>query len=189
MPKVTLNPTFTEFRGALSNILYRKQFGQIFASVRADMSKVKPSEAQMERRQRFKEAVAYGKSVMADPAVHALYEGVAKERQKPTFSLMVADYMNVPSIKGIDISAYNGKVDDVIIVNATDDFGVVRVQVSISMDGENSPIESGDAVQTEDGLWMYTAASAVPSQTKVNIKVTAADRPGGSAVETQTKRV
>ena len=131
MPKVKLNPTFDEFRGSVNNLTYRKSYGKTFASVKADRSNVQLSDAQIAHQQRFSAAAAYGKAVMADPDARALYQQAAKERNMPFFALTVADFMHAPSITNIDLSAYNGQVDDVIKIQAQDDFSVVSVHVAL----------------------------------------------------------
>ena len=148
MPKIKLNPTFDEFRGSVNNLTYRKSYGKIFASVKADRSNVQPSPAQVAHKERFRAAAAYCKTVMADPAAYALYKQAAKERNMPLFALIVADFMKPPSINEVDFSAYNGQVDDVIKVKTSDDFGVVKVYVVITDGNTNAPIENGDAVET-----------------------------------------
>jgi hypothetical protein len=189
MPKVKLNPTFDEFRGSVNNLTYRQRHGKVFASVKPDLSNVQPSEAQIAHQQRFKAAAAYGKTVMADPVVRALYQQAAKERDIPIFALTVADFMHTPSITDTDLSAYNGLVGDVIKIMATDDFGVASVHITISKAQTGETIESGNAIETGlgSGLWLYTATSAAPAETDVQINVVAADRPGGTAVESRIK--
>jgi hypothetical protein len=189
MPKVKLNPTFDEFRGSVNNLTYRLAYGRTFASVKVDRSDVQLSEAQIAHHQRFKKAIAYGKIVMADPIAYALYQQAAKERNKPLFALTVADFMHTPSITDMDLSAYNGRVNDVIKIQAEDDFSVASVHVTINNLQTGVPIESGSAIETApgSGLWLYTATSATPAEIEVQINVVATDRPGGTAVDSRIK--
>jgi hypothetical protein len=191
MPKVKLNPTFDEFRGSVNNLTYRKSYGKTFASVKADRSNVELSEAQIAHHKRFKAAAAYGKTVMADPTARALYQQAAKERDMPLFALTVSDFMNPPSIEEVDLSAYIGHVADVIKIQTSDDFGVVKVRVEITDTENNDPIESGDAIETGtgSGLWLYTITTPIPAGRMVNVNVVATDRPGGTAVDTQTRTI
>jgi hypothetical protein len=191
MPKVKLNPTFDEFRGSVNNLTYRKSYGKTFASVKPDLSNVQPTEAQIAHQQRFKAAAAYGKIVMADPIAYALYQQAAKERNKPLFALTVADFMHTPSITNIDLSAYNGQANDVIKIQAQDDFSVASVHVSLTQVNGGTPIENGYAVETAagSGQWVYTAKLSVSAGSNVNFTVVATDRPGGTAIDTQSKSV
>jgi hypothetical protein len=191
MPKVKLNPTFDEFRGSVNNLTYRKSYGRTFASVKVDRSHVQLSEAQLAHQQRFSEAVAYGKTVIADDDLHERYVQVAKERNMPFFALTIADFMHTPSITNIDLSAYNGQVNDLIKIKATDDFELVKVQVTISDAQDNSVLDNGEAVETApaSGLWLYTATASIPAGTTLTIKVVATDHPGGTAVDFQTKSI
>lgn len=191
MPKVKLNPTFDEFRGSVNNLTYRKSYGKTFASVKADRSNVQLSEAQIAHQQRFSAAAAYGKAVMADPDARALYQQAAKERNMPFFALTVADFMHAPSITNIDLSAYNGQVNDVIRIQAQDDFSVASVHVTLVNAVDEAPIENGFAVETApgSGLWIYTVTAAMPGESDVRVNVVATDRPGGTAVESTVKTI
>ena len=191
MPKVRLNPTFIEFRGSVKELTYRQRHGKIFASVKPDLSNVQPSEAQVVHQQRFKAAAGYGKTVMADPIIRALYQQAAKERDIPIFALTIADFMHTPSITNLDLSAYNGQVNDVIKIQAQDDFSVASVHVTLTTFQTDEAIESGNAVETApgSGLWLYTATAAMPAGTNVRINVVAADRPGGTAVDSKIKTI
>ena len=55
------------------------------------MSKVKWSPAQKAHRLRFKRAVAHAKAALADPAVRAEYEKMARKLGKRAFDLAVSD--------------------------------------------------------------------------------------------------
>ena len=72
--------------------------------------------------QRFRQAVLFGKTVMADPETKALYAEVAGAKGKPVFSLTVADFFHAPSVGEVDLSAYTGAIGDEIIIMAGDDF-------------------------------------------------------------------
>ena len=75
MAKITLNPMIETASGKLGNIVFRRSHtGELTIIKRADMSKVKWSQAQREQRTRFKAAVAYAKAALADPTVRAAYE-------------------------------------------------------------------------------------------------------------------
>lgn len=104
------------------------------------------------------------------------------------FALTIADFFNAPVIDTLDVTLYNRQAGDLITISARDDVGVASVQVSITNE-QLAPIESGYAVETAEGSgrWVYTATTAIPADTNVLVKAVAADRPGGTAVKSQTK--
>lgn len=93
MAKVTLNPMLQDMRGKLGGYVFRRaNTGELTIIKRADMSKVKWSEAQQANRQRFKEAVAYAKAALADPKVRKVYEEAAVKQGKRPYDLAKSDY-------------------------------------------------------------------------------------------------
>ena len=184
--KFKLNRAFREASGELDGLVYRNVRGKVVVSRKPDTSNVVYSENQIAHRQRFKQAAAYGKSVMADAETRELYEAAAKAKDMPVFALTVADYFNAPTIDMLDLSAYNGQVNDIIKISASDDFGVQTVHVSIA-DENGALIESGYAMETAEGagLWVYVSIASVESN--VTVTVVATDRPGGTAVKSQPK--
>jgi len=93
MAKVTLNPIITEMHGKTGNLVFRRSpKGEIYAIKRADMSRVKWSQAQKAHRQRFKKATAYAKAAMAKPGVRAIYEKTAAKQGRSAFFVAVSDY-------------------------------------------------------------------------------------------------
>jgi len=189
--KVKLNPMFEGASGQLGELVFREVRGKTIASRKPNYIASAPSTDQVEQRARFKEAVAFGKSVMADSSLRTLYAEMAKAKGMPIFAATVSDFFSEPVIHEIDLAAYNGQVGNVIKIRATDDFGVESVYVSLSNLQNGTAIENGAAVETApgSGVWLYTAQSVVTAGITVNIEVAAADRPGGTAEETRTKTV
>jgi len=101
MAKVTLHPMFKNVRGRLGGQVFRRTAtGEMSLIKIADMSKVQWSAAQQAQRQRFKQANAYAKAAMAEPAVRAIYEHRAAAENKRPYHLAVSDYF-----KGHDLLA------------------------------------------------------------------------------------
>ena len=99
MAKVTLQPPFKSFRGRLGDLVFRVYpNGKTIVSKYPDMPNVTWSPAQEAHRRRFKRAIAYAKSAMADPDVRAVYEKRAAEKDDRPFQMAVSDYF-----KGIDL--------------------------------------------------------------------------------------
>jgi hypothetical protein len=178
-----------EFRGAMRDMVFKQRNGKLYASVKSTGSTKEPSAAQAAHRERFRKAVRYGKSVMSNDTVRPLYELVAAERNIPVFTVCITDYMKAPSIDEIDVRAYNGRSGDPINIVASDDFGVVRVDVRLTDEASGTIIESGQAVETSLGEWTYIATESIDAGSTVQFQVTASDRPGGAAVQTETKRI
>jgi len=189
MAKIKLNPIFEEVSGAFGDLVFREVRGKTVLARKPDFSGVEPSEDQAMHRERFREAVAYGKSVMADADIRAIYEEVSINKDMPIFALTVADFFNAPVIQNVDLSAYNGQVANVIKVRASDDFGVMNVRVAITDAQNGNAVESGNAIETAPGsdLWLYSATEALTAGTLVDITVVATDRPGGMASATHSK--
>jgi len=53
--------------------------------------------------------------------------------------LTVADFFNAPSVDEVDLSGYGGAVGDQIVIQASDDFGALGVNVALT-DGAGSPL-------------------------------------------------
>jgi len=186
--KFKLNRAFTAASGELDGLIYRNIRGQVIASRKPDLSNVVYTDDQIAHRERFKQAAAYGKSVMADASVRAIYEEIAKNKNIPVFAATVADYFNAPVITSVDLSAYNGQAGNLISIIAIDDVAVMNVHVRIT-NPEGATLESGAAVEavTGAGRWVYTTVSSFVAGDQVNVEVVATDRPGGSAVSSKSK--
>ncbi|NWG07842.1 MAG: hypothetical protein HXY35_14290 [Chloroflexi bacterium] len=183
--KVEPGAAFDFMSGKLGKIVFRNVNGKLIASRRPIFTS-QPTEAQLAHRERFRQAAAYGRSVMADPATRALYQEAADSRGMPIFALIVADYFNAPVIHSIDLSSYAGMANGVITVRALDDFGILDMQIIIT-DDQGTPLESGAAHETApgSGTWAYVAQSTLMASTLL-IKAVAKDRPGGMTVHTET---
>ena len=182
--KVKLNPAIEEFRGSLGELVFREVNGKVVAGRKARVT-ADPTEGQLQHRARFKQAAAYGKTVMANPVVRPLYEAAAKVRKMPIYSVIVADYFNAPTIHSIDLSQYTVQPDSIITVLASDDIEVTEVQVIITND-QDALIESGFAAETApgSGQWVYVAQTSSPLPT-LKVKAIAKDRPGGITAKTE----
>jgi hypothetical protein len=187
MAKATLNPILEQLRGQVGDLVFKQYGDKIVVTKKPDLSKHKPTAAQRAQRERFRQATLYGKGMLADPAVRAVYDEAAKARGKPVLSLMVADFLNAPSVDEVDVSGYGRQGGDEIVVAASDDFGVVGVNLALT-DGSGHLIEEGAAIESppKSDRWVYTATAAVAADTTVCIAVTATDRPGNVA---EVKRV
>jgi len=191
MAKIKLNPIVEEVSGGFGNIVFRASKGKTVMCRKPDLSGNDATQGQAAHRERFREAVAYGRSVMADADMLAMYKQASVRRDIPVFALTVADFFNAPTINEVDLSAYAGKVGDVIKVKAMDDFGVASVHVALVNPTNEAPIENGYAVETAagSGVWVYTVTASMPGGSKVGFNVVATDFPGGTAIESSSKTI
>jgi hypothetical protein len=187
MTKVRLQPGLLELSGGMGEWVYRTRNGKTSVGMKPRTNK-EPSQAQMDHRERFKQAAAYGRLALADQDLRPFYEEISKRTGQPVFSLIVADFLKPPTIATWDGSEYQGQIGDVIHLTTLDDVGAVSVQINVT-DEQGVSIESGYAVETlsGSGSWLYTAKTAVPAGKTVTFNVVATDRPGGTAVYKNTK--
>jgi hypothetical protein len=187
--KFKLNPAFEEASGALGDLVFREVNGKTIVS-RKPSTNGEITEAQAAQRERFRQAAAYGKFALADQTTRAIYDTASEEKDVPAFALCVADFLNLPSIEEVDLSAYHGQAGDPIKLVTSDDFGVVNVHVLIA-NALGTILESGNAVEAPAGTghWTYAATAAVAGGTTVTVRVTATDRPGGVATSITTQGI
>ena len=94
MPKVILNLTIKELRGAMQDFVYRTSpNGKVYLSRRPDMSKVKWSKAQKQSRRRFQEASKYAHAALEDPKLRRHYEKRAAKERRVAYRVALSDYL------------------------------------------------------------------------------------------------
>jgi hypothetical protein len=100
------------------------------------------------------------------------------------------DLLPPPGIEAIALMVYEGKVDDLIFVATSSDFGVWHVHITI-MDHRGKLIESGNAFEDPigSGEWFYFGKVAIPSGTTVTVHVAATDRLGGVAALSESTTI
>ena len=178
MARVQLNPVLEQINGQIGDLVFRRYEDKVVLARKASPSRQEATPAQVATRERFRSAAQYGKLIMADPVLKALYATAAKAKKKPIFSVMVADYLHAPSVTAVTLDGYTGVAGGTIIVNASDDFEVTAVTVAMANEG-GAVLESGTAV-VGNGRWTYTTTTAVTPGTTVTVSATAFDRPGNS---------
>ena len=153
-------------------------------SKRPNCSKVKRSEKQIANQNRFREATKYGKHVKKDPEMVALYKQKKKSNQS-VWNVSISDYMLKPKIKGIDFGGYVGVQGNKIVINAWDQFSVMKVKVKIKNEG-GEVLEEGEARKTGYAgafEWEYIVTVDNPGYKKGTIEVSVKDRPGNEVKE------
>jgi hypothetical protein len=126
---------------------------------------------------RFARAVAYLRRLKACPNEYTDYQRAALIHHRRACDLAIADFLRPPRILEIDLTGYSGAKGQTIPVQATDDFEVVELLVSIS-DLAGRVYEEGPATRQTSEFWVYTAQTTVPAGQTVLVRVTARDRAG-----------
>lgn len=137
-----------------------------------------PTVKQEEQQEKFREAAAYGNSVLKNPELKETYE-LKNPKKKNAFKAATTDYLTDPFVKKIDASEYNGTVGSKIQVKAVDDFSVTQVKVSI-YNAAGDLVEEGQAILDPvlKLKWVYTATQVVAILPGSKIKAVAQDIPG-----------
>jgi hypothetical protein len=136
------------------------------------------SEKQVEQQSKFQKAVVYAQVATHVPETEQLYADAAKKNPKlSAYNIAIADYLNAPDIKMVDLSVFTGLKGSEIRIVASDDFLVKNVQVEI-YDVDGVLLENGEANNLAGDLWIYTATVDNQNTTGVKIVVSASDLPG-----------
>jgi NADH dehydrogenase/NADH:ubiquinone oxidoreductase subunit G len=178
MAKQEKNIVTQGMSGKLGGIVFRQVAGKTVISQAPEKSKKEASEKQQKHKEKFQEATIYAKIAVVQEETKELYAKAAKKKKGlSAYNVAVADYLNAPDIKNIDLSEYTNEAGSKIKIIAVDDFMVKSVSVEIySMDG--SLMENGDAENVAGGLWVYTTVQNNPNLESAKIVVSASDLPG-----------
>jgi hypothetical protein len=170
MAKADNNVLLSKLSGSIGKQVTIKQRGgkTIVSKAQAPREKA-ATEKQLEAQDKFSEATAYAKGVLADPDMAAVYRSMAQPGQN-AYNIAIRDAYNPPVIENLEKAGNN------ISVRATDDFRVYRVTVAI-YDAEGVMLEEGNALMGRNGKdWHYTATNeALPG---CRVMATAEDLPG-----------
>jgi hypothetical protein len=182
MTEVNLNETVNGYRGSIGRLVFKRYKGRTIVGRKPIITKA-PTAGQLAQRERFKKAVAFAKSVVANPVRRAFYEPLAKARDISIYSLAVGDFLHMPEFKYIELANYKGQIGDTIEIIVEDDLGMAYVNVAISAQ-DGTPIESGPAMEdgTGTGNWIYTTTVPVALGTDVFIEATGADHANNKTV-------
>ncbi|UOQ71422.1 hypothetical protein [Hymenobacter cellulosilyticus] len=188
MARVNNNIITQGLSGTLGGTLvFRQVGGKTIVATAPRESEKAPSVKQLAQQERFQMAALYAKTQLQNPSSKAEYEaGRPADSTASAYAIAVADFMQAPDIRQIDLSNYTGKKGDTIQVRVTDDFLVSSVRVRIE-NGDGSLVEEGPATITANGLdWSYTATAANASLDGDKITITATDKPGNATVDHKT---
>jgi hypothetical protein len=168
------------FSGALDRtITFTQRAGKTYVGKFRRAVSVQPTEKMLAVRTRFAASINYAKKAIKSLASKVLYQAARKPGQS-AYNVAVADAYNAPKVVGIKTDNYHGAVGNTITIDATDDFKVVSVVVSIH-DATGTLIEQGNAVTQEDEPdWLYTTTQANATLSGSKISAVATDLPGNT---------
>jgi signal peptidase I len=163
-------------------LIFRQRYGEtVVTKIPEQTNKV--SEKQKAQRLRFRQAVIYGKTAIADPETKVVYDAVSGKKGKTAFNAAVADFLNAPEINEIDVSNYTGATGDTIKIEVEDDTLVKYVKVAI-INSDGTLVEEGQALPDASGyVWIYTATQNNDDLNGDKIVVEVSDLPGNIVEE------
>lgn len=163
-----------------NQIVFRQRYGKIIGCKAPKKRPGKGTPNQQKARQRMTEANIYARKVKLMPGWSAFYE----ERLyngRCVQHLAVSDYFHPPIIHHINTGSYRGRRGGLITVNATDNFKVKQVIVTVYNE-LGLVVESGDAVQIfGSDNWEYTAITKCNGVCRIEVK--AMDLPGNVTMQ------
>lgn len=166
-------------------IVFSQRNGKTIVSRAPRDKTTEDTQNQKDHKRKFQRAILYSKGVMSNPDTKEEYEAkVDRSRGITAHNVAVADFLNVPDIDSIDVSAYTGKVGDLIKIVALDDFAVKMVTVKIE-NGDGTLVEQGQAVDN-GAEWIYTATANNSDLSGDKITITATDNPDNLTEKSQT---
>ncbi|MCF6402866.1 hypothetical protein L3C95_10050 [Chitinophaga filiformis] len=137
--------------------------GQIIMATKRGPSRKKPTQKQLEARERMTIASARAQLMMADPEVKAYNASLAGPGQN-AYNMAVKDAYNSPEIQSIRLEK------EEVVVTAKNEFRVAEVEVKV-VDADGVVTESGRAVLGWNGVDWHYKATALPAGGKVVVEV------------------
>jgi len=97
MAKARLNPLFASISGKIGDIFVAERQGKFFVR-KLRTRTTPPSPKELQRREVFRQAAAYGKMVQDDCGLRAVYARTAKLRQTSPYQVAVTDFLKGPTV-------------------------------------------------------------------------------------------
>ncbi len=140
------------------------------------------SEKQKSHFEKFKNAVAYAKTVLKNPETSKIYQSVAKDiKGVSPYNLAVKDYLK-PSVGYVDMAEYKGIVGNTIRIYTDSILPITNVSVKIK--ANDLLIEASTAERLEVNEWVYTIEKANTDLDNTTIDVTYTNSLGRKVVKT-----
>lgn len=148
MAKVRTNVIVQGVSGAIGRLIFRLMpNGETYVSSAPDFSKRKFSKGQKEHQSRFQQASLYARDAAKR---HPIYAAMAKGTVKSPYNIALADWWHAPVIHFVE------RKNESILVQASDDVMVVRVEVAI-MAEDGKTLMKGDATPSGKDLWRFVS--------------------------------
>jgi len=178
MPESKNNFVVEGLTGTFAGIgTFHRRGGKTFLRKIRAKPAVPDSEKQLAVKKRFAGFIQYAKAAIKDPVIKAMYAAAAK-RGRTAFNRAVTDAYHPPKIGKFTLDHYQGRPGDFLMVEATDDFKVVAVNISIH-DPTGDLIEQGEAViQLNEVDWLFVARVSNERWVGSRITATGTDMPG-----------
>jgi hypothetical protein len=179
MAKIKGNYVMANVRGMLGKqVVFKERLGTPYVAGPPNVNENRVAKDKEQRnRNSFGDAVEFGKEAVKDPELKKEYAALAKKGQT-AYNVAVSDARLPPDINSLLTQGYTGQPGSCILVQATDNVKVKRVQVSI-FDAALTLIEQGDATDNGDNFnWIYPATVLVENIAKCKIEVQAYDIAG-----------
>lgn len=145
MAKVKKNVVVQGVSGKVGELVFRQlKDGSTVVAVKQDFSRRKFSKGQVAHQARMKEAALYGKEAQ----YHPVYVALAEKSTLTGYNFAFADRMKPPVIHAVE------RVEGGIRVRASDNIGVVRVEVRV-LDEAGTVLTKGEAVETSKEVWEF----------------------------------
>lgn len=157
---------------------FRQRAGKTILAKQRGASSKPPTADGLAIQSRFKTSVNYALNAMKNPATKAAYAAAAP-RGVSAFNMALGDAASSPVVSKIDSTNYHGAVGDTLVIDATDNFKVTAVVVTIDS-AAGALIEAGNAVLDENKNWIYTATAANAAIAGSKITAVASDLPGNT---------
>lgn len=151
-------------RGSLGNqITIYERNGQIIMAKKRGPSTKKPTQKQLEARQKMTLAAALATRMMADPEIKAYYASLAGPGQN-AYNIAVKDAYRSPEVQNIRLEK------EEVVVTAKNEFRVAAVSVKV-MDAEGTVVEKGPAVLGWNGVDWHYKPTTLPAGGKIIVGV------------------
>lgn len=162
-----------------NTFVFRMRNGQTYITKRPKKRHKPFTEEELEQQSRFGDAIIYARAAIVDPEIKAIYASKAKGQQS-AYNVATANFFDIPKVKLIDASLYDGSIGSKVQVKAIDRCKVAKVTVVIK-DSSGAILEQGEAVAQANGLdWFYTATTLNGSPKGCTITATVFNLPGNS---------
>jgi hypothetical protein len=165
-------------RGRVGDVIYRCWGKETIASKAPNMKGHKWSKAQKANRHRFSDATSYARKVMGDPGLSQYYRK-KKKRYQTVWNVAIADYMKRPEICSVNLCKDRHDANFIKVV-AEDNYQVAGVIITI-LNALGLIVETGIAVENNDGEWIYKITGPMSSLQGGKVEVRVRDLPGNVA--------